>query len=745
MKRYGGWLLWKRLVFKITTRVLRSKIGNVKSLYRFVGNDKILARVIRTKTFERIYNKISQEAFEQALDRISDSEELKRVAEEEIRRIKRFIPLISVGLIVVLLCFILSVALVITAMFNSIFTISSVAGNYVIMEDEQEEEEQAEEDEYSWYWEKRDELLSNLMSTGGIYPKDPVLKSRAQLIEVITKSVEDASKVYGTYVDPAWILGSIYRESGNRIYNNLDNNKVSSILTDLVLLNPVCGKSNCSWINNEVSHYYQGVVSSGVDKGDPYTQVINTSMDLYERFGGDHAVGILQFEIPYVYSHLSRMYGNPNKVITKNVTNPADVLSQAQHDSDLGFIRPNVLYVPDIIYNSVFKFAVKPAIKGSNYENIINSDDFRSLSEHNQSFIKFMYASAAYGLGHVTEETDKMAYALIKLAKSGKVEKLDELLKGVESEYWDEKNVRPTGNVIKFINYVNNTYGLGLNTTYSRGSAQLPYTYWYGVYAACVGRVAYDNMMELINAAEKERVGETGAPNGNWIGRPGSGRFGNNNSTYYLQEIGIRWYHQTHAVNQYSQKWGSLKINGTTYKKTPYLLGYDAYGKAVYHSTLASGGCGIYTLAMIASNLLNKDITPDIALAALEGKYQAGALTDAGVPYLANKLGLQVKTLDYTRSDIIQRIDEELLKGNMILFVARATDGKFPWYNGEGHFMALRGITDDGKYLCISSVGNSAMGLSAIDVMKTPLDPKTFLKYLSRNRNYVWVVGINLD
>lgn len=688
-------------------------------------------------------NKIKE--IKRAYGNISSNEALAIVAEGQIAKFKRVILIVNIGLIIAVICTIITVVLIMISIFNSIFTISSITGTHVALDEEQQDEEQFEADEYGWYWEKRDEILTNLMSAGGIYPKDPVLKSRAQLIEVIKKSVEDVYKESGSYIDPAWILGSIYRESGNRIYNIIDNNKVSSILTDLLIFSPICGKSNCSWVNHGVSHYYNGVVSGGTDKGDPYTQVINTSMDLYERYGGDHAVGILQFEVPYVYSHLSRMYGNPQKVITRDVTNPAEVAKQVVFDEKLGFIRPNPLYVPDIIYNSVFKFAAKPNSRGSNYDGIINSEDFKSLSEHNRAFIKFMYASAAYGKGHINEDDDKMALALIKLAKSGKIERLDEMLKDVASEYWDEKGIRPSGNIKKFMKYVNDTYGLGMATTYSRGSVDLPYTYWYGVYAACVGRISYDNMLDLIDKAEKEGTGSVGAPNGNWIGRPGSGRYGNDNSPYYLEEIGIRWYHQTHAVNNYSQTWGRLKLKGTTRKPTPYLLGYDENGNPIYQATLASGGCGIYTLAMIASNLLNKDITPDIALAALEGKYITNLLTDAGVPYLAKKLGLQVKTLNYRSPDIIQKIDEELLKGNMILFVAQATDGKFPWYQGDGHFMALRGITDDGKYLCISSVGNGKLGLSPIDVMKTPLDPSVFLKYIKPSRSYVWVVGINLD
>jgi len=573
-----------------------------------------------------------------------------------------------------------------------------------------------------------------LFGAGGLYPKDQKLKVRAEIIEAINKATSDAS-VTGNKVETAWILGSIYRESGNTIYSILDNTKVSSIFTDLVVPSNICGKSTCELSEvHGISHFYGGHVENGVDKGDPYTQVINTSKELYDMVGGDYAIGVLQFELPYVYSHLTRMYGNPKPVITNNLSDPKSVKDQSKMDDELGFIRPNPFYIPDVVYNSTFAFSYKPRQKEtSEYDSVINSNDFKRLSEYNQNFIKFMYASSAYGRGHVNASDDNMARELIKLAKNNPDLKLDELVADVEYKYWDENLLQPAGSWVDFTQDVQKKYNLDVNITYKMDGKEYLAPYWYGVYAANVGRIAYNKIMYKLSTAELESAG---APNGNWYDHPGSGVFGNTGSQYYLPEIGIRWYYQSSKVTKYSSTWGNLKLNGTTTQVTPYPL-----GDGLYQATLASGGCGIYTIAMIASNILNKDITPDIALGALDGKYVSNALMYDGVPILANKLGLNVKTLRYHSRDIEEKVKEELKKGNMILFVSG--HGPYPWYNGEAHYMALRGITDDGRLLGISSIGNKDTNMSAQQLMKEPITFDTWLNSLLPSLDIVWSIGLN--
>lgn len=647
---------------------------------------------------------------------ISEKEAFKLILKSKNIDYSKKIRLANILMATSLLNIVIGVIIVITVVTGFNLMVSSIAGNTISNLLTSKGDTEDEDNEDGWSWDKVESGNSNVESSGGLYPKDKKLRLRAELLEILAKSSKDAESEKGTKVEPAWILGTIYRETGNSLYAQLNVTSISSLYKDLVIANPACGKGICVYNENGHSHFYGGSVSGGIDKGDPYKQVIDTSASLYQNMGGDHAIGYLQFEVPYIYGTLTKLYGDPTPIIKGS--DPSTVQSQVKNDKELGFIRPNQLYIPDAMYNGAFRLANKPTITSSNYSNIIQSSDFKKLSEYNQNFIKFVYASAGYGRGNITSSDDEMALALIKIANSGAIENLDDMLKEVSNKYWDSSSMISLGSRDSVISYVNSKYGINIPSDRVA---------WYGVYAGLIGKVAYNEMSKAIEKAEKDGPANGGTTNGNWVGKPGSGKFGNNGSKYYLDKIGIRWYYQTSQVTTNSETWGSLYLDP--------------------NSTMAEGGCGIYTLAMIASNLYNKDITPNVALAALEGKYQVGCLTDAGVLYLAGKLGLQVKTINYTSSDAIDRIYKALDKGNMILFVSQYYDAvKFPWYTGDGHFMAIRGKTDDGKLLVVSSVGNyRAAGLSPEQVMSMPLDPQTVIDSLGRNRNYFWEVGLKVE
>lgn len=667
----------------------------------------------------RIYkNKLKE--LEKNNKTVSNDKLLNSIYSGRVKKLKYTLRIINILRALTMLIIIVVIMVLLSLAFNFTSTFTTITGNAIINMFNGIGSDDEEEDEDGWSWDKGTGSVgggSNLQGSGGLYPKDTKLRLRAELLEVLAKSAEDAQKETGNKLEPAWVLGTIYRETGNSMYNALNNSKTSSLFKDLIVMNPICGKGSCIYVGSNHSHYLGGVIVEGVDKGDPHKHVINTDIGLYQQMGGDHAIGYIQFEIPYIYGTMNKIYSNPTPVLTS--TDPASVQAQSKMDKDLGFIRPNPLYIPDAMYNGAFRLARTPTITSSDYTNIIQSSEFKKLSEYNQNFIKFVYASAGYGRGNITSSDDEMARALITLGNSGKIEFLDDLVLSQSSVYWDSTTMSSLGNKTTFSNYVNATYGLNMS---------VDRVAWYGVYSAAVGKVAYVEMQKAIAAAEKEGggTGTNGASNGNWLGKPGSGKFGNNGSKYYSEEIGMRWYNQTSQVNNNSETWGSLFLAPS--------------------SDMATGGCGIYTLAMIASNLYNKDVTPDVVLAALEGNYQLDCLTDAGVNYLIPKLGLQGKTLNFYSKDIIQQIYDSLDKGNMILFVSQAYNAsEFPWYYGEGHFMAIRGKTDDGKLLVVSSIGNYRAGLDGPGVANTPLAPETFLKYLSKNRNYVWEVGINVQ
>lgn len=131
---------------------------------------------------------------------------------------------------------------------------------------------------------------------------------------------------------------------------------------------------------------------------------------------------------------------------------------------------------------------------------------------------------------------------------------------------------------------------------------------------------------------------------------------------------------------QADEPWGSMK--------------YGNCGGA----TIAEAGCGPTSLAMIITALTGKKVTPDeIAKKAVSGGYRvcnmgsSHAITD-----LAKGYGLTVK--DYGHPSIAE-INKALKNG--VMFQVAGT-GPSP-FSGIGHFIGIRGITNDGKWLIFDS------------------------------------------
>ena len=645
-------------------------------------------------------------------------------------RIKILNILISIMLFITLVTGIVGTALV----FSTSHTAMAVAANAIlsILDDDKKKEEEDKKD--GWEWEKHDGDNAGGgggdSSSGGLYPKDPRLKLRAQLLEMIEKSCNDVANNGYNVVQPSAILGTIMRETGSALYEELDKGNVSSLYTDIIPHNLPCAKSlaECSLYHSGISHFDGGSYSGTEDTYDAYKSLGNINAP----YDNDHAIGYVQFEIPYLYSpesqggEFNRIYGQVEPATAANSLTEA--YQQATMDSDLGFIRPNIWYIPDEMYSAAFALGKAPLQwqKGdSAYDSIISSSDFMSLSQENRAFILFMYKSAIYGRGSLRSSDDKMAYELIRIAKSGAIENLDDMLMYKADEYWDENTLCPV-----FKN--NRTWTLDIKDKWGINidSANVS---WYGVRAACGGKVGYTKMKELIDAAEKEEGAggaSSGASDGNWLDHPGSGRFGNNGSPYYVEELGVRFYSQTRENPAYGEKWYDIPLNGWS----------SNYNKP---ATLETGGCGIYTVAMVASNLLNKDITPDIVRAMIPDSMVGNCLYDTGVDYAISQLGLTYKKLTYTSSDAIEQVNAELNKGNLVIFVSER--GPSPWYGGAGHFMALRGIDENGNYLSLNSAGNARNGRDPISLMGEAVTPEAWKASLSGVRNYVWVVGVNVS
>lgn len=150
------------------------------------------------------------------------------------------------------------------------------------------------------------------------------------------------------------------------------------------------------------------------------------------------------------------------------------------------------------------------------------------------------------------------------------------------------------------------------------------------------------------------------------------------------------------------------------------------YGDA----TVCFSGCGPSAMAMIISNMTGQRVTPDMTAAygAAHGtaapvldKYGdpvPGTLGENGsygailAPVLSEHWGLKSTNIGFSPSKI-NTINDALRNGSLILAAAH---GPLP-FSTVGHFIVIRAVTDDGKWL----VGNSMVGIG--NTLNTKYDP----------------------
>lgn len=108
------------------------------------------------------------------------------------------------------------------------------------------------------------------------------------------------------------------------------------------------------------------------------------------------------------------------------------------------------------------------------------------------------------------------------------------------------------------------------------------------------------------------------------------------------------------------------------------------YGDVKYGSgTIATSGCGITSLAMLATYYTGEEWTPDKCAALVD---QSGILPKDNVDRMliaADKIGLSYE--QKTTKDIMPSLEE----GKTVIALV----------NNSGHFVVLRGLTEDGKVL----------------------------------------------
>jgi len=157
--------------------------------------------------------------------------------------------------------------------------------------------------------------------------------------------------------------------------------------------------------------------------------------------------------------------------------------------------------------------------------------------------------------------------------------------------------------------------------------------------------------------------------------------------------------------------------NFIEYKQCDYNGKTVPWANAPYgNHTVCSDGCGPSAMAMIITNLTGQKVTPDMTAAygAAHGTFNyggGGGSTWTIAQTIGSHWGLQAT--DALGSDV-QAINKVLQAGGMVLATGTGAE---PFTTG-GHFIVIRGLTSDGKWL----TGNSA----GFDSSK-PYDPATLV------------------
>lgn len=384
-----------------------------------------------------------------------------------------------------------------------------------IFDSEEDEMNSSVSSQFDWgLTGKEDDKTTNdgdspLDGSGGAYPKDPQLKKMAQFLEILENTANNASKGYNFgfnfKIEPGWILGLLIRESSNQSIDAIYNGSIN-IMKDLVYNNPSCNKgSQCLYMQNRVSHFVGGSVSGGKDRGDPRTQKPNTDSSLYGRYAGagGHALSFGQFEITSIPSEVAYKYLEDSK-------------SAMAMDNNLGFIRPNAFYLPDGIWCSTKTFLnfINSAMRNNNIKSVINSSEFQSLSDVDKSYILFCIGNMGYG-GGTGAYTDANAVNtfrdLIKLAKSGKLDRLDNMIYNANISGWVSaapkiRSVKPghKAYVTKLKSIYPELTAPYPTQTWGGGRVTYRETFWYGTFYGAHGQDIYRKMKDLVNKAEKE-------------------------------------------------------------------------------------------------------------------------------------------------------------------------------------------------------------------------------------------------
>lgn len=640
---------------------------------------------------------------------------IEKKSNKKIKKIKLKIFGINISLTVIIIMSIVSFLLFAWMMYNLLSFMGAVAGNGVLWG--KDDEQQQEEEEKNWKFDGNYDIYApggEINISGGIYPKDPILKNRAIIMQIFQKSADDAAARSGITLPPEYLFGVMIRETGGyKLFEYADANKDTSWLTNLLYANPACCKgSSCKYMQMGISHFVGGSVVGGKDTGDPATMGINNASGTVP---GDHALGFFQWEIPYITNRV-------NDMTNRGILYPISDLGISE--SSIQFSRPHFFYLPDQIYmcaQHIVDGSVVPNNAGYKeiYNKVINYEGYKKLNERNKNFIIFCLEQNFYGSGKIFDNAYELYSQLIDLVNDGKIQYLDQLLDDLSSEFYNTSTHKPANarSGQPWVNWLKNKWGITANVSGQSVAV-------YGVYSACAGKIAWEAMKAEVDAAEKEQMVTTGAV-GQWIDYVGSGKFKPTNASgknYYHQGIQATVFHQTTAAGTTDYRedsWRTTTIGG---------------------SSLGRAGCGVYSTAFAITNLTGTLVTP-VDIKDYFNEHGIPAWMD-NIMDAARAYGLDAYQVDKEAKTSSAQVFEdwvisELKTGAQIINVWGDNSGQFAWYQGGGHYMTIRGYNaTNNKLRVFTSAGVNGKG--AFDtICQVELPASEVIKYLSSSKGYV--------
>lgn len=329
-------------------------------------------------------------SWKRKFDRLEDKfDGLEDRIEGKFKRFKKRLKKLGKGLIWLKVCSVLLGIIVgATAVFsgviylNKMITDGIIGSSIMLLFPEEEKEELGYNPEYEFGTGEEPPIQdgdSNIVDGGtitGLYPSDPKLRLKAEFIEL----ANEIALVYPG-ITPQMVFGVAFTEDDL----SLDfSGNTASIYKDLEYAKKGYGKPH-------EDGYFTGGSKNNTNYKTGQVKVTN---------GNGIGIGTFQFHTDYIGGELKTIYNskvmNNGEATLGNPGGPTDML-----DANLGFYRPHPLFIPDAMYNVMYKVHDRMydghQAKDKEHPTLCAKDKrWSKLPVEIQNQILFFYAADAY-------------------------------------------------------------------------------------------------------------------------------------------------------------------------------------------------------------------------------------------------------------------------------------------------------------------------------------------------------------